>query len=233
MGARGYPPPPPRGNLSPGKRIGDGRERERLDIREEKEEGNGREGCGSTHRDRLNSRAARLFFRPAESSLSPPRAPDATSLLQRAFARSLLWWLSYLVPLYVALLLSTSPAPPSTLCQPAYRQSSFSILRGAASPPPSPLSPSGFSSSVSLSLPRARARPPSLLFERYAWPRKKLGNIISETEGTRLPAVPVRAAAVSLVVSASRFDAQTTASSSVNERVQDRPRCGERVKNPH
>lgn len=43
-----------------------------------------------------------------------------------------------------------------------------------------------------------------LLFERYAWIRKKLGNIISETEGTRLLAVPISAAAaVSLIVSAS------------------------------
>lgn len=56
---------------------------ERGDIREEKErkrQGSGREGCGSTHRDRLNSRAARLFFRPPPppSFRAPPRR-DAMS----------------------------------------------------------------------------------------------------------------------------------------------------------
>lgn len=56
----------------------DARVGERGDIRDEKErkrQGNGREGCGSTHRDRLNSRAARLFFRPPPppSFRAPPR----------------------------------------------------------------------------------------------------------------------------------------------------------------
>lgn len=121
------------------------RDTERGDIREG---GSGRDGCGSTHRDRLNSRAARLFFQrsffPPSLSLRPslrcppsalPAVPSRSpcSLVAFLFSTPLRAVPSLRSPFSALLLLHQR-------WQPAYRQSSFSILRGAAPPPPS-LSP--------------------------------------------------------------------------------------------
>lgn len=90
------------------------------DIREG---GSGREGCGSTHRDRLNSRATRLFFQ--RSFFSPFLACPPLLALLRCPPSELLAvpsrpppvqvpsWLSYLVLLYVLCLLYILPSPPS------------------------------------------------------------------------------------------------------------------------
>lgn len=98
-----------------GERIGT---TERGDIREG---GSGREGCGSTHRDRLNSRAARLFFQrsflspslpPFASLRCPPSALPAVPSPPPS-AGPVPSWLSYLVLLYVLCLLYVLPSPPS------------------------------------------------------------------------------------------------------------------------
>lgn len=116
------------------------RDTERGDIREG---GSGREGCGSTHRDRLNSRAARLFFqRSFLPPLAHPFAPRCDVLLQHCprFPPGPRRSCSLVVFLFSTPLRAVPSlrSPFSALLllhqrwQPAYRQSSFSILRGAA-----------------------------------------------------------------------------------------------------
>lgn len=88
--------------------------------------GSGREGCGSTHCDRLNSRA------PDSFSFDLPLSPSGSV----GCPLSISSWLSYLVLVSLSLFLPPSrPLRPLLLhhCwQSAYRQSSFSILRGGA-----------------------------------------------------------------------------------------------------
>lgn len=155
-------------------------------------------------------------FLPFLTSPSPRSAMSSFSIARGSLpgpADLVPSWLSYLVLLYVLCLLYVlpllrPPASPSTL---AARLPPIIIFN-------SPWCSASATFSLSTRPEHRPVPPPRLPFAvspflfKMRGPVKKLRNIISETE-ERLLAVPVRAAAAAaaevLVVSASRFDAQT------------------------
>lgn len=157
---------------------------------------------------------------PTSSPSVLPPSPSVSFLLAAFLFSTPLRALPLFLPLLSLphLLFAHPFAPPSTLAARLPPIIIFNSPWCSASPPPS-LSRSSLPV-LSLRAPGPPLARFSLLFERCAWPRKKLRNIISETE-ERLLTVPVGAPPPPpsrRVVSASRFDARTTATS-VNERV--------------